>query len=419
MALHPVLVRFIAAIMLLCTPVLAQAASVNGRYATIVMEAGTDRVLYATNADEARHPASMTKMMTLLMLFEALERGDVTMNTKLPVSKYAATRPPTKLGVKARSTIRVEDAINALVILSANDIATVVAEHLGGTERKFAVKMTQRARALGMTNTVFRNASGLPDSRQVSTARDIATLSLTLIKNFPQHYEAFARDQFTYRGRTYRTHNRLLSAYDGADGLKTGFINSSGFNLAASAVRDGHRVVAVTFGGTTAANRDRHVADLLDRGFALIAGQAESTVATARIYNYEESFNKPVMVARAKSPRSRASDTAIGDVDEPSATLASTVPAEALGMWGIQVGAFSARATAERQARAAELKLKPDYGNASAIVQVGKSNGRTIYRARIVGLPKGDLVRACSIAAPKLKSGCLAITPSAAKNATL
>ena len=399
---------------LLAAPSGAQAASeVNGRYATIVMEAGTSRVLYATNPDELRHPASMTKMMTLLMLFEALDRGEVTMDTQMEVSKLAATRPATKLYLKARSTIRVEDAINALIILSANDVATVVAEHLAGTESKFGQKMTERARALGMTKTVFRNASGLPDPKQVTTARDMATLSLALVQNFPQHYAAFSRGEFTFRGATYRTHNRLLNAYDGADGLKTGFINSSGFNLAASAMRDGRRVVAVTFGGNTAAARDRHVADLLDRGFALLTNQPETTVATARIYNYEESYKKPVMVARAKTNRAPASETAIGDVNEPTSTLASTVPASAAGMWGIQVGAFSKRATAENQARVAELKLKPDYSNAVAIVQTGTSNGKTIYRARIVGLPKADLIRACSIAAPKAANACQAISPDA------
>lgn len=413
MAFRAGLVLFATIVSLLLTPVSASAAAVNGRYATIVMEAGTNRVLYATNPDELRHPASMTKMMTLLMLFEAMNRGEVTLDTKMRVSKLAATRPPTKLAVKARSTLAVEDAIPALVILSANDVATVVAEHLAGTETKFAQKMTERARELGMTNTVFRNASGLPDPKQVSTARDMALLSMALIQNFPQHYAAFSRTEFTFRGVTYRTHNRLLAGYEGADGLKTGFINSSGFNLAASAMRDGHRVVAVTFGGMTAANRDRHVADLLDRGFALLTNTPETTVATARIYNYEQSFNRPVMVARAKTRGPRASQTAIGDVSEPASTLASTVPPTASGLWGIQVGAFSKRATAESQARAAELKLKPDYANAVAIVQAGKSNGKTIYRARIVGLPKADLIRACSIAAPKAKSACQAISPDA------
>jgi D-alanyl-D-alanine carboxypeptidase len=392
---------------------------VTGRYATIVVEAGTNRVLYGTNPDELRHPASMTKMMTLLMLFEAMDRGEVTLDTRMKVSKFAATRPPTKLHVKARSSVRVEDAINALVILSANDVATVVAEHLGGTEGKFGQLMTKRAHELGMTSTVFRNASGLPDSQQVSTARDMATLSMALISNFPQHYEVFSKDQFTFNGHTYRTHNRLLAAYEGADGLKTGFINTSGFNLSASAMRDGRRIVAVTFGGPTAAARDRHVADLLDRGFALLSNQPETTVATARIYNYEEGFKKPaqpIMVARAstKSRKPRASDTAIGDVNEPASTLSASIPANAQGMWAIQVGAFSSRATAETQARAAELKLKPDYANASAIVQAGKSKGKTIYRARIVGLPKADLIRACAIAAPKAKNACQAISPEVA-----
>jgi len=430
MAFRAGLVRFAAIALLLGAPMMSSAAQaaktkaiaspVTGRYATIVMEAGTNRVLYATDPDELRHPASMTKMMTLLMLFEAMDRGEVSMDTRMKVSKFAATRPPTKLMVKARSTVRVEDAINALVILSANDIATVVAEHLGGTEGKFGQMMTARAHALGMTSTVFRNASGLPDPRQVSTARDMATLSMALIEKFPQHYAVFSKDQFTFNGYTYRTHNRLLAAYEGADGLKTGFINTSGFNLSASAMRDGHRIVAVTFGGPTAAARDRHMADLLDRGFALLSNQPETTVATARIYNYEESFKRPVapvMVARAtpkKGKKPVASETAIGDVNEPASTLSASIPAAAQGMWAIQVGAFSSRATAETQARAAELKLKPDYASASAIVQAGKSNGKTIYRARIVGLPKSDLIRACAIAAPKAKNACQAISPEAA-----
>ncbi len=432
MAFRAGLVRFAAIAVMLIAPSLAEAAKapkapvspVTGRYATIVMEAGTNRVLYATDPDELRHPASMTKMMTLLMLFEAMDRGEVNMDTRMKVSKLAATRPPTKLAVKARSTVRVEDAINALVILSANDIATVVAEHLGGTESRFGEMMTKRAHELGMTNTTFRNASGLPDPQQVSTARDMALLSMAIVNNFPHYYAVFSQDQFTFNGITYRTHNRLLAAYEGADGLKTGFINTSGFNLAASAMRDGHRIVAVTFGGPTAAARDRHVADLLDRGFALLSNQPEATVATARIYNYEESFKKPaqaIMVARAtpakgsaRNRKARASETAIGDVNDPTSTLSATVPAAAQGMWAIQVGAFSSRATAETQARAAELKLKPDYASASAVVQTGKSNGKTIYRARIVGLPKADLIRACAIAAPKAKSACQAISPEAA-----
>lgn len=407
---------FAAIILMLVAPVLvpqtAQAA-VNGRYATIVMEAETGRVLYATDPDEQRHPASLTKMMTLFMLFEALERGDVSPKTRMHVSKLAAAKPATKLYLKKGSSITVEDAIDALVILSANDVATVVAEHLGKTESGFARKMTARAKELGMSKTVFRNASGLPDRRQVSTARDIATLSVALIKRFPQHYAAFAKTQFKYNRNTYRTHNRLLSAYDGADGLKTGFINASGFNLAASAVKDGRRVVAVTFGGRTAAARDRHVADLMDRGFAVLSNQPETTVASARIYNYEESFRKSGTTRTRRS----APETAIGDVNDPESTfeVAGTVPAAAAGMWGIQVGAYSSRSTAEKQARAAELKLKPDYGQAVALVQSTKSKGKTLYRARIVGLPRGDLIRACSIAAPRLKNACMAISPDAAR----
>jgi D-alanyl-D-alanine carboxypeptidase len=239
----------------------------NPRYAGIVIDADTHDVLYAENADERRYPASLTKMMTLYLLFEALEDRRFSLNQTFGVSRTAAAMPATKLWLKPGDSLRVETAIEALVVRSANDVAVVVAEALGGTESRFAQLMTDKARALGMHSTTFRNASGLPDDRQVTTARDMAMLSRRLMLDFPQYYHYFSRQSFTWRGKTVRGHNRLLASYPGADGLKTGFIRASGFNVATSAVRGDRRILSVVMGGYTSASRDKHMTNLLDRGF--------------------------------------------------------------------------------------------------------------------------------------------------------
>ncbi|HSH57738.1 MAG TPA: D-alanyl-D-alanine carboxypeptidase family protein, partial [Halomonas sp.] len=247
--------------------VLAGVAHANPRYAAIVVDVESGEILHAANAEETRYPASLTKMMTLYLLFEALEERSLGLDHALAVSSYAAGKPASKLYVKAGSTIPVETAIEALVIKSANDVAVVVAEALGGSEAHFARMMTDKARELGMTRTTFRNPHGLPDANQTTTARDMATLSLRLMQDFPQYYHYFSRTSFSWKGKTITGHNRLLDNYAGADGLKTGFIRASGFNVATSAVRNGRRLVSVVMGGFTAASRDAHMTDLLDRGF--------------------------------------------------------------------------------------------------------------------------------------------------------
>ncbi|MFD2197691.1 D-alanyl-D-alanine carboxypeptidase family protein, partial [Halomonas beimenensis] len=260
--------RLGAVIALLAGWLLAGSAQAeNPRYAGIVIDADSHEILYAENADAPRYPASLTKMMTLYLVFEALEERSLSLEQPLPVSPTAAAMPATKLYLRPGDRLSVETAIQALIVRSANDVAVVVAEALGGSEAHFARMMTDRARALGMHDTTFRNASGLPDDRQVTTARDMAILARRLMLDFPQYYPYFAKQSFRWRGKTYRGHNRLLANYPGADGLKTGFIRASGFNVATSAVRDGRRMLSVVMGGFTAASRDAHMADLLDRGF--------------------------------------------------------------------------------------------------------------------------------------------------------
>src|SRR5690606_6637910 len=220
----------------------AAPAMAQDRSAAIVMDARTNEVLLEDQADEARFPASLTKMMTLYMLFEAIERGDISLDTRMTASRNASRQPPSRLGLacsrrRGCDSLTVEQAINALVVQSANDVATVVAERLGGSEARFAANMTARARELGMTETRFANASGLPASRQRTTARDMAILAQALWRDFPEYYEVFQRQNFTWRGRTIRGHNRLLGSVDGVDGIKTGYTRASGFNLATMAER--------------------------------------------------------------------------------------------------------------------------------------------------------------------------------------
>ena len=257
-------IMLVALVLLAARPALAEDAY-------IVVDAGTGKVLNAMNPDQRLYPASMTKIMTLFMTFEALSQGRLSLRTQLPVSELAATQAPSKLGLRAGSTIDVQDCILAAVTLSANDCAMVLAEGIGGSEAQFAQLMTDRAHSLGMVNTHYNNPNGLPDEGQLTSARDMATLAAALIHRFPKYYPVFATREFTYHGISHANHNHLMSRYPGMDGIKTGFIRASGFNLTASAVQHGHRLIAVVFGGSSAYSRDNYMAGLLNDGFRRMA----------------------------------------------------------------------------------------------------------------------------------------------------
>ncbi len=246
-------------------PALAQIGS--DRYASIVVDHASGEVLSAVNADEYRFPASLTKMMTLYMLFEALRDRRLALSQPVPVSPWAASMPPTKLGLLPGTAITVEQALLALVTKSANDAAAALGELMGGDEERFAQMMTLRARALGMTRTTFRNASGLPDGGQVTTARDMALLARHLIQDFPSYYWYFSVPSFVFQGRTILSHQRMLQSYPGADGLKTGYIEASGYNVVTSALWGGTRLIGVVLGASSGWERDQHMASLLDQGF--------------------------------------------------------------------------------------------------------------------------------------------------------
>jgi len=232
---------------------------------SIVIDANSGKVLEESHADSTRHPASLTKMMTLYLLFEQLAAGKIKMTTEMPVSAHASAMAPTKLGLRPGETLKVEDAIKAIVTKSANDAAVVIAEELGGSELKFALEMTAKAKALGMMHTNYHNASGLPDDRQLTTARDQAILARALQDRFPQYFHFFSIKRFVWHGHSMRNHNHLLGRVRGVDGIKTGFIRASGFNIVVDIHRNKRHLIAVVFGGRTARVRDARVRYLISK----------------------------------------------------------------------------------------------------------------------------------------------------------
>jgi D-alanyl-D-alanine carboxypeptidase len=264
------------------------AAEASGRRASMVIDANTGQVLHQQAADEPRYPASLTKMMTLYIVFELMEQGRLAPDTRIRVSEEAARTPPSKVGLKAGSDIALSDAIKALIVKSANDVAVAVAEHIAGSEEKFASLMTRKARQIGMAATTFRNPHGLPDSAQVTTARDMLTLALRLNEDFPRHYKLFSLRSFSYGGAIYRNHNTMLGYYEGMDGLKTGYIRASGFNIVTSVRRNGRHVVGAVFGGASASARNVYMRAVLDRAIAVASTERTRNPAlVARVQRRE------------------------------------------------------------------------------------------------------------------------------------
>lgn len=400
--------RFLAILAFAAVMLTAGAAHAN-RYAAIVIDDETGRVLHQVNPDAPRHPASLTKMMTLYMTFEAIEQKKLSLEQPIRVSPRAAGMAPSRLGLRAGETITVRQAILGLVTKSANDAAAALSEALGGTETKFAAAMTRRARALGMTSTTFRNASGLPNPKQITTARDMATLARALRRDFPQHYAFFATPDFAYKGITHRNHNRLLSAYEGADGIKTGFIQASGFNLAASVQRNGRRLVGVVLGGQTSGWRDARMISLFEQAFDQTAPTG-TMVASADKARKAHTASRTALIASAQA----ADTNEQGDSAAPgqSAALPPAGKTGAAG-WSIQVGAFGQKTPARTAAAQAKGKLPKTLRGAKIAVSPSESDGgATLYRARLTGLSEKQARSACR----QLKHrgmNCLTIAPQA------
>ncbi|MBW3558768.1 MAG: D-alanyl-D-alanine carboxypeptidase [Proteobacteria bacterium] len=263
---------------------MAQSPATQPKYAAIVVDANSGEVLYASRADSPRYPASITKVMTLYMAFEALEQGKVKLTDRVVISPRAAAQAPTKSTLRAGESIRLDEAMRLMAVRSYNDLSVAVAEHVGGTESRFAALMTLRAQELGMSQTRFVNSNGLPDSRQISSARDIALLSRAVLRDYPQYYSYFSTREYNYQGRALRNTNGLLHTMPGVDGIKTGFTNASGFNLAASAVRDGRRLIAVVLGGASTHSRNNHVQELLTAGFEVVRRRASGDTVQLTSY---------------------------------------------------------------------------------------------------------------------------------------
>jgi D-alanyl-D-alanine carboxypeptidase len=370
------------------------AAPALASYASLIMDATSGRVLHETNADLTRYPASLTKMMTLYLLFEAVDNGSLAFDESLPVSEHAASQPPSKLGLKPGQSISVENAILGLVTKSANDVAAAVAERLGGSESRFAWLMTAKARQIGMFRTTFANASGLPDPDQVTSARDMAILALALLHDFPYYYHYFSTDHFYYGGAVHANHNRLLGAYEGLDGIKTGYTHSSGFNLVASAMRDGRRLIGVVLGARSPANRSLIMASLLDQAFGggeiievqneepatpvqvqlagLASSKAEMAAITPRALTRTALRSPPKVARRSTESRSRGSikvasaRASVRVAKSNRAPLASVVNVASMSKRSARVPVIVAQASVSGIERTVKTRANPEKNDVAA-----------------------------------------------------
>lgn len=424
-------------------------AQARQAYAGIVIDANTDRVIYARSADKRRYPASLTKMMTLYVLFEEMRAGRFSYSSKLKVSRHAAGQPPSKLGLKPGQTIRVRDAIRALVTKSANDVAVVVAENISESEWKFAQRMTKTARRIGMKRTTFRNASGLPHKKQVTTARDMARLGIRLQRDFPKFYKHFATRKFKFRGRTYGNHNRLLGRMQGIDGIKTGYTRASGYNLTSSIRRGKRHLVGVVLGGRTGKSRNAQMRKILSqsmrkaskrRSKAVLADISRSRKARVQVASASkkaqqsantltdadrniapkkvgkplvitEAAAKPVVAAAIVPPLPKitetvsANKTVTEDADDAPATTASVTDT-----WSIQIGAFSRKEDATRRLSLARKTGVKALSGKKAIAMAFHKAEKTIYRARFAGFNQKTARLACSALSRK-SINCFPLAP--------
>ena len=336
--------------------ILGFTSNLFAKKAAIVIDFDSEEVLFEVNADTRNYPASLTKIMTLYIVFDYIKKGKLNYDSQLSVSNIAASRSPSKLYLEPGSSIKVRDAINALIIKSANDVATVVSENISGSEKEFAKLMTSYAKKLGMNNTTFKNASGLPNRAQLTTARDIAKLSHALISNFPNEYKLFSNTEFSYAGKTYKTHNKLMLSYEGADGIKTGYIKASGFQLAFSAVRDNKRLIGVIFGGDTGSQRNKSLKIIMDKEFAelnIIPNVSEKKIIKKETKKIEEAT------------------------------------------YSIVVGTFKYRKNAEKQIKLIENKYPVSTKDKVSNIVLIKVSGKQLYESRFENFSKKEAYTAC------------------------
>lgn len=353
--------------------------------AYIVINAENGAILVQSKATKTTYPASLTKVMTLLVLFEKLDQGHIKLNQQFFVSRHAASMPSTKIGLKRGDKITVEDAIEALIVHSANDVAVVIAENIAGSEAGFVQLMNAKGKQIGLTQTTFANASGLPHFRQVTTASDMAKLGLAVFREYPEYYQYFATKSFHYNNRHFFNHNTLLQKYDGADGLKTGYIRASGYNLITSAKQGSNRLIVVVMGAQSSVQRHQKMVQLLNTGFAKLKNNVPATTPTLMVAAPQNHSRKlpgfpPVKPTRQTTPSA---------ITAPN-TIVKT------GDWGIQIGAFGTTKMAQEKLQKA-LKILGSAGIYQSAIQLYKTtNGKTLYRTRLVGLTQQNAKSACA-----------------------
>lgn len=444
-------------------PLVAQSAE-NARYAAVVVDAASGEVLFGRFADSRRYPASITKVMTLYLAFEALAEGKVKLTDTLTVSPRAASQPPSKLGLAAGQTITLDNAMRATAVRSANDMAVAIAEHVGGSEGRFTSMMTLKAEELGMTQTRYVNANGLPDSRQLTSARDLAILARAVMRDYPQYYRYFGLHDWAYEGRDYRNTNGLLTT-QGYDGIKTGYTNASGYNLAASTVKDGKRLITIVLGGRSSATRNAHVVELMDTGFEVERRRKHGERIQVAQNFFEErgygvSLEPPVQyasltstpasedeaegvgvgsnavaytaaVARTPAPTevipapsavrasgerpsnnltaslNGGSGTAAAPRATPSRPAATPArPRTPAGRWAVQVGAFKDEKTARDWLGEVNRRFRTQFTGAERNVQTAGE----WYRSRFTGLTETAAKTACE-ALSERRVTCMVVRP--------
>jgi len=398
-------------------------------YSELVVDARTGKILRAVNADQPRHPASITKVMTLYLLFEQLEAGKMSLSTPIRISEWAARQSPSKLGLAPGETITVEDAIKALITRSANDIAVAVAEAVGGSEKDFADMMTQKARSIGMKRTVYANASGLPNPRQVTTARDLIVLGRSIQNRFPRYFQYFSMRSFDYDGATIANHNKLLGRVDGVDGIKTGYTARSGFNLLTSVHSDGRSLLAVILGGRSGNSRDRRMAELVDAYIDVASnGDTKAPVKTAKAIS---TLPTPVDVERPSSDNEDAAESPtaslspqvqpVAKTTEPQSKLvwkpgAAPAPApKAMSYaetqnsaarspsngteksWWIQVGVAADEKKAKSLINDLSGQMSSILGDAKPSIEKVQVKGKPMWRTRFTRMSLDDAQTACAL----------------------
>ncbi len=423
-----------AIVVLLWTP---HAAAYSPPQAALVIDANSGKTLHASNARAPRYPASLTKVMTLYVLFEYLRDGRLAMDTRLTVSANAAKRPPSKVGFKPGDNLTVRAAIRLLITKSANDVAAVIAENIAGSEAAFARIMTRTARGMGMSDTTFRNASGLPDSEQKTTAHDMAILAQRVLTDFPEHADYFKTRYAKFRGKTYRNHNRLLFTYNGLQGLKTGFIRASGFNVMLAAERGGKRLIAIVMGGRSARARDALARQLMDaawaeasvrapemaahlpqRNPAFMPSEREQTIRhhfasaggspAAMLFRHLQS-SAPVPREQVAPAEARKIQARLGARPEPEPqpqqpqaashdprqARGSAQPAGLAGPYHVQVGAYVSADDARRRLKSVTAKADRLLEGAPQQALAAEVDGREVFRARFGGFDRAEAQTIC------------------------